>query len=43
MLRQLGFDEPNIIISFRKNFTPQEVEQLVDASTIEKKNGGANR
>lgn len=43
MLRQLGFDEPNIIISFRKSFTPQEVEQLVDASTIEKKNGGANR
>ena len=43
MLRQLGFDEPNIIISFRKNFTQQEVEQLVDASTIEKKNGGANR
>ena len=43
MLCQLGFDEPNIIISFRKNFTPQEVEQLVDASTIEKKNGGVNR
>ena len=43
MLRQLGFDEPNIIVSFRKSFTPQEVEQLVDASTVEKKNAGANK
>lgn len=43
MLRQLGFDEPNIIVSFRKSFTPQEVELLVDASTVEKKNAGANR
>lgn len=37
LLTQMGFSEENVTITFRKNFTPQEMRGLVDKSTVEKK------
>ena len=39
MLKDMGFKEENIKISFRKKFTIEDVNTLFDASTIEKKGG----
>lgn len=37
LLRQMGFEEEHITVTFRKDFTPKEIEQLIDKSTVEKK------
>lgn len=37
LIKQMGFSEENITITFRKDFTPQEMRTLVDKSTVEKK------
>ena len=37
MLKDMGFKEENILISFRKKFTLAEIQHLFDASTVEKK------
>ena len=37
MLRQMGFAEERITVTFRKDFTPKEIEQLIDKSTVEKR------
>ena len=37
MLKDMGFKEENIKISFRKKFSLADIPQLFDASTIEKK------
>lgn len=37
LLRQLGFKESNITVTFRKDFTPADVEKLIDRSTVEKR------
>lgn len=37
LLSQMGFSEENVTITFRKDFTPQEMQGLVDKSTVEKR------
>ena len=37
LLRQMGFAEEHISVTFRKDFTPKEIEQLIDKSTVEKR------
>ncbi len=37
MLKQIGFKEENIQISFRKKFTLNDIRSFFDASTVEKK------
>lgn len=39
MLKDMGYKEENIKISFRKKFTLDDVKNLFDASTVEKKGG----
>ncbi len=39
MLKDMGFKEENIKVSFRKKFTIDDVKSLLDASTVEKKGG----
>ncbi len=35
MIRQMGYEEKDIVISFRKNFSPNDFEQLLDKPTSE--------
>ena len=37
MLKDMGFQEENIKISFRKKFTQADIQQLFDGSSVEKK------
>ena len=39
MMKDLGFKEENIKVSFRKKFTIEDVKKLFDISTVEKKGG----
>jgi hypothetical protein len=37
LLKQLGYEEQDITISFRKDLAGRGIQQLLDLSTIEKK------
>ena len=37
LLKQMGFKEENITISFRKQFAPNDILQLIDNTSVEKR------
>lgn len=37
LLMQMGFREENITVTFRKQFTPQDIQDLIDNTTVEKR------
>ena len=43
ILRQLGYKPQNITISFRKKFTPADVEGIISSSSVENKGNAARR
>lgn len=43
ILRQLGYKPQNITISFRKKFTPADVEDIISSSSVENKGNAARR
>lgn len=43
ILRQLGYKPQNITISFRKKFTPADVEGIIGSSSVENKGNAARR
>ena len=43
ILRQLGYKPQNITISFRKKFTPADVEGIISSSSVENKGNATRR
>ena len=43
MLKDMGFKEENIKISFRKKFSLEDIKSFFDASTVEKKSGSLEK
>ena len=43
ILRQLGYKPQNITISFRKKFTPADVEDIISSNSVENKGNAARR
>ena len=43
ILRQLGYKPQNITISFRKKFTPTDVEGIISSSSVENKGNATRR
>ena len=43
ILRQLGYKPQNVTISFRKKFTPADVEGIISSSSVENKGNAARR